>query len=264
MIVAAGEDVAQLLEVQEPEGQVQAVGADDFGQGAEGAAVFAVNVEHQDMGVLVGGERLLQHTGEGAGLAAAGGADDGEMLGEEIVGEQAGRDGGVLIEGADFKGGILDIGIDQSEVLAVGEIGVVADTGELRYAAAEGEARPVERELSDQQEIDDDFLAGGGGFDLKGGDHADDDGVLGEDLGETADLGAGGGAIDQFDLGNAAGDADDTAELYGCGARRGRLWRGASRHGWNGRGCGLRHRRGRTHGQRRRGDRWGLPDLVHG
>ena len=44
----------------------------------------------------------------------------------------------------------LDLGIDQGQVLAVGEIGVVADAGKLRDAAAEGQARAVERELADQ------------------------------------------------------------------------------------------------------------------
>ena len=66
---------------------MQAGGADHLGLCAEGAAVFAMDVEHQDMGVLVHRQRLLQHASERAGLAAAGGADDGEMLGEEIVGE---------------------------------------------------------------------------------------------------------------------------------------------------------------------------------
>ena len=159
---------------------------------------------------------------------------------------------------------VLGLGIDQREVLAVGEIGVVADAGELGDAATEGEARAIERELADQQQVDDHLFAGCGGRDLKRGNDADDDGVLGENLGEATDLGAGGGAVDQFDLGEAAGDADDAAELDGSGAQHRGLRRGTSGGGLNRRRLRCRRDcgRGRARRQRRHGCRRYLPDLV--
>ena len=99
--LAAVEDVEGLLEVEEPERQAEVLGADDVGAAAEGGAVLVVDVEEEDAELGAHVDHLAEDRGDGARLADAGGADDGEVLGEQVVGVDVGGDRGVLAEVAD-------------------------------------------------------------------------------------------------------------------------------------------------------------------
>ena len=90
-----------LLEVEEPEGQLHVARADDLGPFAEGSGVLVVRIEQHDVRSRIALEDRAQDERRGARLAGAGGAEDGEVLAEQLVDADHGRDGGVLTDAAD-------------------------------------------------------------------------------------------------------------------------------------------------------------------
>ncbi len=88
---AADQDVADLLEVQQPVGQLQIGGVEQLGAVGEGAGVLVVRVEQHDVAVGQFVEDRAQDHRDRAGLAGAGGAEHREVLAEQAVGEDEGR-----------------------------------------------------------------------------------------------------------------------------------------------------------------------------
>ena len=134
-LAAAEDDLGELVQPEQPEGQFQRICIDDDGKVAEGGGEFVVRVEDQDTQIRIGLDRLVKQQGDGGGLADAGSADDGEMLlqhggnvdrrVEALVLRQLADDAHVLLAGV----------VDHREVRgadAVGdgaEIGIVGDAG---------------------------------------------------------------------------------------------------------------------------------------
>ena len=98
--------VDKFLEVEEPERQLEVARVDHVGALPEAAAVFVVAVEQQDAHDPGGPFMISCRMIAGAArLAHAGRAQDGEMLAQEIVDLDTGRDLLVLMQSADVDRG---------------------------------------------------------------------------------------------------------------------------------------------------------------
>src|SRR3546814_5443753 len=91
----------------QPVGQLQVVGRHHLREAVEGVAVLVVRVQQHNMAEGMGAQDGVHHRGQRAGLARAGRAEDGEMLAQEIVGDQVGRPRAVLMQSADAHVGAL-------------------------------------------------------------------------------------------------------------------------------------------------------------
>src|SRR5262249_53563803 len=134
---AAEEDVDDLLEIEEPEGQVEVPRADDIGQVAEAAAIFVVRIDQKNAQIRLLRQDLLQDEGDAGRLADAGRAEDGEVLAEELLEIDVGGDGVVELQPADLDGlAVADV-VDEAKLGAGERRHAVADRGIFGDAAIE-------------------------------------------------------------------------------------------------------------------------------
>src|SRR3546814_8262802 len=71
----------------------------------------------------------VQHRGERAGLARTRRAEDGEVLAQQVVGDQEGRQAAVLVQGADAQVGSLRALVDLLQFFAAGGVDAIAEAG---------------------------------------------------------------------------------------------------------------------------------------
>ena len=157
----ADQHLDQLLEGEEPVGQLHVALADDLGPFAEGGRVLVVRIEQHH----VGGRVLLQDGAQdqrgGAGLAGTGGANDGEMLAEQIIDADVGRDCRILPDATDAHGVAAVAAEGLLQLLARGNAHPVAQRGYTETPRLKEAARAVGRlpQLADQAELGDPQLA---------------------------------------------------------------------------------------------------------
>ena len=98
---AAEEHVDDLLEIEQPERQLQVLRREHLRAVVEAVAVFVVRIdqEHAQVGPRV--EDLAHQQRDAARLADAGGAEHREMLAHHVVDVDVGRDRLVLLQRAD-------------------------------------------------------------------------------------------------------------------------------------------------------------------
>ena len=102
LVIRAEHDFDDFLEVEQPIRQVQSfAGAEDHSLVAERGGIFAMRIDQHDMGMRVPLDDRAEDRGNDTGLARAGGADDAEMLAEQLVGQDIGRHGAILVQRAD-------------------------------------------------------------------------------------------------------------------------------------------------------------------
>ena len=192
---AAEEGVDRFLEIEQPERQPQIARREHLGLVAEAAAVFVVRVDQEEAQVRARIENLLQDDGDAARLADAGGADDGEMPAHQLVDVDVHADIGVLLQVADM--GMVGIGaaVHQPQLARGEQQRAVADVGIFHDAALEARrAIFAGANLADQIEPRDFAVGRPAGrrrhrFLADIGDHADDDGLVGDHAHEFADRG---------------------------------------------------------------------------
>ena len=90
-----------LLEVEEPERKLHVARADDLGPFAERGGVLVVRIEQHDVGRRIAFEDRAQDEGRRARLARTGGAENGEVLAEQLIDPDHRRNGAVLADAAD-------------------------------------------------------------------------------------------------------------------------------------------------------------------
>ena len=88
----ADDQLLHLVEVQQPVRQLEIGRADHVRQLAERRAILVVRIEDEDVAMLMLAEDAAHDRGERAGLARTSGAEHGEMLAQQIVGEDVGGD----------------------------------------------------------------------------------------------------------------------------------------------------------------------------
>ena len=100
---AAEEDVDDLLEVEQPEGQLEVLRADDVGHVAEAAGIFVVRIDEEDaqIGLLL--KDLIEDQGDAGRLADAGRAENGEVLAEHLLEIDVGGNRLVELKAADRR-----------------------------------------------------------------------------------------------------------------------------------------------------------------
>src|SRR3546814_15110112 len=81
----------------------------------------------------------VQHRGERAGLARTRRAEDGEVLAQQVVGDQEGRQAAVLVQGADAQVGSLRALVDLLQFFAAGGVDAIAEAGIVGDAAQQVE-----------------------------------------------------------------------------------------------------------------------------
>src|SRR6202035_5161375 len=90
---AAEEHVDDLVEIEQPERQLEIARIEDLRAVAEAAAIFIVDVENEKPQVGARLDDLLQQQGNRARLADTGGAEHGKMLAHHFVDVEAGGGG---------------------------------------------------------------------------------------------------------------------------------------------------------------------------
>lgn len=132
---AAKHDLGKFLKPHQPEGQVERIGIDGDGVLGKGGGEFVMRIEDQDAQLRIRRDRLVQEQRHGRRLADAGGADDGEMLGEHRGDVDRRIDAFVLRQLANDGGrtfaGIVDAHqVGGSDAVGDGaEIGITRDAG---------------------------------------------------------------------------------------------------------------------------------------
>ena len=135
---AAGEeDVDRLLEIEQPERQLEVTRVEHQRAVAEAARVFVVAVEQKQAQVRPRVEDLAQDQRDAARLADAGGAEHGEMLAQHFVHVDVGADGRVLLQLPDVdRVGAGDV-VDQPQLVARDQGCRIADRRIVGHAALE-------------------------------------------------------------------------------------------------------------------------------
>ncbi len=134
---AAHEDAFGFLERQQPERQPRVVHVDDLGEVAKGRRVLVVRVEQHHVRVGLIGENLRKNQRNGARFAASRRADDGEVLGEQLVDHDEGRLQFVVAELAHADAGNRWPRVDGEQVLPRHGRHRRAERGVARHAALE-------------------------------------------------------------------------------------------------------------------------------
>lgn len=219
---AAEDDLGEFLQLHQPEWQVERIGVDDHGVIGEGGGEFVVRIEDQHAQLRIGLDRFVKQQGHGGRFADAGGADDGEMLGEHRGHVDGGIQALVLGEGADDAGflsaGIVDAG-EVGGADAVGdraEIGILADAGGKFFLTGWADmdfAHQLDFDAEGVVDLLAPFVGGG----LHGIDQRDDAVFTDADGNEAADgpeFGEGGFAVfgDGGDRGARAAAGDDATQ----------------------------------------------------
>ena len=134
---AGEEDVDRLLEIEQPERQLQVARIEHQRAVAEAARIFVVAVEQEQAQVRPRIEDLAQDQRDAARLADAGGAEHGEMLAQHVVDVDVGADRRVLLQVADVdRVGARDV-VDQPQLVARDQRGRIADRRIVGDAALE-------------------------------------------------------------------------------------------------------------------------------
>ena len=212
---AAHQRLDRFLVVEQPKRQLQIVDVDGLGAVAEGRCIFIVRVEQDDMGKGVGGDDRAQDQRDGAGFARSGGAEHGEMLGQQLVRQDVGGAIAIVIERTDADADRLRLDIDRREIRLARRHQRRAGNRVLRHAAAEA-ARAVRIAADLAQEI------GGEGaarrlarLPFEGADCADHVEPCRRHLDQAADADGAGERVEiELDGGGhrRAGDGHDVAE----------------------------------------------------
>ncbi len=191
---SAEEDVDHLLEIEQPERQLQVLRVEHLGAVVERAAVFVVRIDQEDAQCRPRIQNPAQQQGDAARLADAGRAEHGEMLAHHLVDIDVGADRGVLLQLSDIDRGRPGGIEDQAEFVLGHEVGVVADHRIVRDAALEIGAPALPRP-DFSHEVGLRHAMGWASvpcrLDRHLGDDADDQRLAGEDAEELADRGAG-------------------------------------------------------------------------
>ena len=212
--VARDEEARRLLEGGEPVGQLEAGGVEDERPLAEGVPVLAVRVDEDDVGLRVLGQDRPQDHHDGAGLARAGAAQDGEVLAQERVGQDEGGDLRVAPQAADADAGHRGLGVDDRRLARrrAGDRGVEGGVGGQAAAEHRGTVGrhdlTQEVEFGDRDVVDPPALA-------HAVDDADRPAVAGRHAHELADRDrprSGEGALAQARGHHGAGDGEDVAD----------------------------------------------------
>ena len=110
----------QLVEIQHPVRQFEVIGVDDLGAVREGAGIFVVGIEQQDVALRVLLDNGLKHQAGGAGLAAARRAQDRKVLAQQLVIDDVDRDLAVLVQRAHSRRLLARRRVDALQVGPVG------------------------------------------------------------------------------------------------------------------------------------------------
>ena len=138
---AAEEDVDDLLEIEQPERQQQILRADDVGEIAEALTVFVVRVDQEDAEVRLLLQDLGQDERDRRRLADAGGAEDGEMLAQQLLEIDVGGDCRIEPQTPDLDGLAMLDAVDDGDVAGAKARDEVADRRIARHAALERRLR---------------------------------------------------------------------------------------------------------------------------
>src|SRR5438105_2638611 len=122
---------------QKAERQVHVVGRDDLRPFLERLGIFAVNVEQENMRLRVHFENAAENERHRTGLAGSRGAEDGEVLAEQLIDLHHRRDRGILLNVADADGALGVAGIGLGKLFVAGAEHHVAERGIARNAAVE-------------------------------------------------------------------------------------------------------------------------------
>ena len=134
---AAEEDIDRLLEIEQPERQLQVSRIEHQRAVAEAARIFVVAVEQEQPQVRPRIEDLAQDQRDAARFADAGGAEHREMLAQHFVHIDVGADRGVLLQVADVdRVGAGDV-VDQPQLVARDQRRRIADRRIVGDAALE-------------------------------------------------------------------------------------------------------------------------------
>jgi hypothetical protein len=185
---AAEQHIDDLLEIEQPERQLQIARIENQRAFAEAAAIFVMHVEQENPQVRPCLEDFVQQQRYAGRFADAGRAEHGEMLREHLFDIDIGEDGRVLLQGADIDLVRSARGIDRSQLLAGNQFDIVADGRIIGDAALEFGAIRYAENLAEQ--ID----RGAGDVDVGGrqilagyfGDHGDDGGIRAADADKPA------------------------------------------------------------------------------
>ncbi len=185
---AAEQHVDDLLEVEQPERQLQIPRVEHLGALAEAAAVLIVHVEQEDAQVRPRLQDLVEQQRYAGGFADAGGAEHREVLGKHFLDVDIGDDRTILLQRADIDLVRAARRIHRAQLLVRDQVGAVADGRivgdtalELRPVTAKDLAEQVDRGgrdvgLGRRQVLTRHF-----------GDHGDDDRTRTADADEPAD-----------------------------------------------------------------------------
>ena len=135
--VFADHQFLDFVEVQQPVRQLQIGRADHLAQAVEGRPILVVRIEDDDVAFRMLHQDAAQDSRQRAGLAGAGGAQHGEMLAQQVVGEDVRGDRIVEMHAADPHALAILAQEDAAQIVGVGGRGAVAQLGEGRHAAAE-------------------------------------------------------------------------------------------------------------------------------
>src|SRR5204862_5404286 len=134
---AAEEDVDRLLEIEQPERQLQVARVEHQRAVAEAARIFVVAVEQKDSQVRPRVEDLAQDQRDAARFADARRAQYGEMLAQHFVYIDVGADRYVLLQLSDVdRVGARNV-VDQPQLVARDQRGRIADRRIVGDAALE-------------------------------------------------------------------------------------------------------------------------------
>ena len=191
---AAEKRVDRFFEIEQPERQPQIARRQHLRLIAEAAAILVVRVDQEDAEVRPLLEDLRQQNGDAVRFADAGGADHGEVLGDELLDVDLGGNGRVLLQRADVRRPGTGAVVDQPQLAVAHQHRGLADHRIFGDAALEiGGARGARLDFADQIHPRGAAAIGIlvalralGNF----GDQADDDGVAADDAEEFSDRGA--------------------------------------------------------------------------
>jgi hypothetical protein len=114
---ARGEDDGDLLEGEQPVGELQVGGVQAQGLVAQSGCILVVRIEHEDVRARMAVQQGSQDHGHRARLAGAGAAQDGEVLAQQLIGREKGRECLVVAQAADLDVGGHRPRIDRGDLL---------------------------------------------------------------------------------------------------------------------------------------------------
>ena len=134
------QDRRDLLEVQEPVGQLQVARVEQLGACAKPAFVLVVRIQHDHVTIRMRIQNRPQDHGHRTGLAGAGCAEHGKVLAQQVVGDRERRQVGGVLERAETHRRGLRPRIDGTQLLTIGGMDRAVERGMAGHAALEAPA----------------------------------------------------------------------------------------------------------------------------